>query len=169
MEIVLFPFSSESHFQSPTLLLFQKFWIRIQVRKFFGFENPTPVQTQATIDAIEVYPCFSLRNDHADSCYCRNGKVTPDLGPVFQEFLTPALRIRGHHWRTYTTPRQSIANCPIAAAYVDADVAGRISSERSSTHVTGKHSDAAGSFLPAMSSPCRPASSLTPLSAVSSK
>jgi len=40
---------------------------------FFKFENPTPVQTPATvIDPSVIYPCFYLRNDHTDSCYCRN-------------------------------------------------------------------------------------------------
>ena len=43
------------------------------IRKFFKFENPTPVQTPATIiDPTVIYPCFYLRNDHTDSCYCRN-------------------------------------------------------------------------------------------------
>ena len=67
-----------------------KFWIRlrIRVRKFFKYENPTPVQTPATIiDPTEIYPCFTLRNDHTDSCYCRNRKLTP--APVFHNFLTP--------------------------------------------------------------------------------
>ena len=36
-----------------------------------------------------IYPCFYLSNDHTDSCYCRNSKVTPDLGPVFRKFFTP--------------------------------------------------------------------------------
>ena len=33
-------------------------------------------------------PMF-LRNDHAESCYCRNWKLTPDPGLVFPKFLTP--------------------------------------------------------------------------------
>jgi len=33
---------------------------RIQVRKFFKFENPTPVQTQANIDRTEIYPRLFL-------------------------------------------------------------------------------------------------------------
>jgi len=37
----------ESLFQTPTPLLFQNFGIRVQ--QFFKFENPTPVQTPATI------------------------------------------------------------------------------------------------------------------------
>jgi len=66
----------ESLFKTPTPLLFQNFWIR--VRKFFKFENPTPVQTPATIiNPTEIHICFYLRNDHTDSCYCRNWKVTP--------------------------------------------------------------------------------------------
>ena len=58
------------------------------MRQFFKFENPTPVQTPATIiDPTVIYPCFCLRNDRTDFCYCQNGKVTP--GPVFHKFLTP--------------------------------------------------------------------------------
>ena len=80
----------ESHIQTPTPLLFQNFWI--QVRKFFKFENPTPVQTPTTIiNPILTYPCFYLRNDHTDSCYCRNWKMTPGPGPVFPNFR---LRVR---------------------------------------------------------------------------
>jgi len=106
---VLYQRCPESLFQTPTPLLFQNFWIR--VRQFFKFENPTPVQTPATmIDPTEIYPCFYLRNDHTECCYCRNPKVTPDSGPFFPKFLTPgpkeklsilpestpALRIRSH-------------------------------------------------------------------------
>ena len=48
------------------------------------------LQTPATIIILTViYPCSYLRNDHTDSCQCRNGKVTPDPGPVFHKFLTP--------------------------------------------------------------------------------
>jgi len=36
---------------------------------------------------------FFLRNDRTESCYCRNGKVTPDPVPIFHKFLTPG-RIR---------------------------------------------------------------------------
>ena len=37
------------------------------------FENPTLVQTPATIiDPTVIYPCFHFINDHSDSCYCRN-------------------------------------------------------------------------------------------------
>ena len=103
----------ESLFQTPTLLLFQNFWIRVQL--FLKFENPTPVQTPATIiEPTVIYPCFYLRNDRTDSCYCRNGKVTP--GPLFYKFSTrgpdpgpkekrrilpestPVIRIRSHLW-----------------------------------------------------------------------
>ena len=42
-----------------------------------------------------IYPCFYLRNDHTDSCYCQNWKVTPGLGPFFFKFLTPGrIRVR---------------------------------------------------------------------------
>jgi len=34
------------------------FRFRIRVRKFFKFENPIPVQTPATIDAIKIQQCF---------------------------------------------------------------------------------------------------------------
>ena len=78
----------ESLFQAHTLLLFQNFWIR--VRLFFKFENPTHVETPATIiDPTVIYPCFNLRNNRTDSCYCRNGKMTPDSGLVFHKVLTP--------------------------------------------------------------------------------
>ena len=64
----------------------------IWVRLFFKFENPTSVQTPATIiDLIVIYPCFCIKIDHADSCYCRDWKVTQDPGPVFPKFFTPCL------------------------------------------------------------------------------
>jgi len=62
----------------------------VRVRQYFKFENPTPVQTPATIiNQTLIYPCFYLRNNHTDSCHYRNWKVTPDPGPVFPKFLTP--------------------------------------------------------------------------------
>ena len=69
----------ESLFQTLTPLLLQYFWIRVRIPvwQFFKFENPTPVQTPATIDPTVIFPCFYLRNDHTDSCFCRNWKVTP--------------------------------------------------------------------------------------------
>jgi len=80
----------ESIFQTPTPLLFQNFWFRLQL--FFKFENPIPVQNPATIiDPTIFYSCFCLRNDCTDSCYSRDGKVTPVPGPVFTNFC---LRIR---------------------------------------------------------------------------
>jgi len=107
----------ESIFRTPTPLVFQNFWIRVRkrIRLFFKFENPTPVQTPATIiDPTIIYQCFYLRNDRTDSCYCRNGNVTQDPGPFFHKFLTqgpdpkekrgilpestPAIRIRSHLW-----------------------------------------------------------------------
>jgi len=69
----------ESLFQTLTPLLSQNFLIRVQirVRLFIKLQNPTPVQTPATIiDPTVIYPCFYLRNDCTDSCYCRNEKVT---------------------------------------------------------------------------------------------
>jgi len=48
-----------------TPLLFQNFWIRIRFRirfrQFFKFENPTPVQTPATIDPTPNLPMFLLK------------------------------------------------------------------------------------------------------------
>jgi len=68
-------------------LLFQNFWIR--VRKFFKIENQNFVQTPATIiDLTVIFPCFYLRNDHIDSCYGRNKKVTPGPRPFFPKILT---------------------------------------------------------------------------------
>jgi len=78
--------TGESLFQTPTPLLFQNFWIQIRVRQFFKIENPTPVQIS---DPIENYHWFYFINDHADSCYCRSWKMTPDPGPVFKKFFTP--------------------------------------------------------------------------------
>jgi len=38
-----------------------------QVRQFFKFENPTPVQTPDTIiNPTVIYPCFYLRYDHTE-------------------------------------------------------------------------------------------------------
>ena len=55
----------------------------------FKFDNPTPVQTPvAIIDSTVIYPCFHLRNDHTDSCYCQNWKVTGSC-LFFHNFLTP--------------------------------------------------------------------------------
>ena len=107
----------ESLFQTATPLLFQNFWIRVRIRvhQIFKFENPTLVQTPTTVIAPTIiYPCFYLRNDPTDSCYCGNWKVTQGSGPVFHKFLTPgpgpkekrrilpksnpALRIRCHLW-----------------------------------------------------------------------
>jgi len=76
----------ESLFQTPTLLLFQNFGIRVPIMQFFKFENPTTVQTPATIiNPTLIFPCFCL----IDSCYCWNWKVTPDPGVIFPKFLTP--------------------------------------------------------------------------------
>ena len=47
------------HFQTTTPLLFQNVWSRIRVRNLFKFENPTPVQTPATIDWTEIQQCFA--------------------------------------------------------------------------------------------------------------
>ena len=56
----------------------------------FKFENPTPVQNpDAIIDPTEIFPCFYLRDDHTDSCYCRNRKMTLASGLFFYKFLTP--------------------------------------------------------------------------------
>ena len=92
----LLQWSLESLLQTLIPLLFQNFWI--WVRKFFKYENPTLVQTPATIiDPIVIYPWFYLRNDHTDSFYCRNRKLTPDPDPFFHKFLTswPDLGLKG--------------------------------------------------------------------------
>ena len=101
----------ESLFQTRTPLLFQNFWIR--VRQFFKFDNPTPVQTPATIiDPTVIYTWLYLRYNRTDSCHNRNGKMTPDPDPVYHKFLTPCpkekrrillestpvLQIRSHLW-----------------------------------------------------------------------
>jgi len=53
----------------------------------FKFEDPTPVQIPAAItDLTVIYPCFYLGNNHTDSCFCRNWKMTPDRGPVIHNF-----------------------------------------------------------------------------------
>ena len=74
-------------FQTPTPPLFQNFSIRIQ--KFYKLENPTPVQTPVTVyrRSNRNLPMSLLKkwDDHADSCYCRNWKATPDPGPFFSQ------------------------------------------------------------------------------------
>ena len=94
---------------------------------FFKLKNPTPVETPATIiDPTIIYPCFNLRNKHIESCYCRNGKLTPDPGPDFHKFLTtdpgpkkkrrilpestPVFRIRSHLWSKYKPEMSGVWN-----------------------------------------------------------
>jgi len=73
---------------------FTNFWLR--VRQFFKFENPTPVQTLATIiDPTVICPCFYLGDDHTDSCYCRNWKVTLDPGLFLHKFFTLEAKAAG--------------------------------------------------------------------------
>jgi len=56
---------------SAPVLKFFKIRIRVQARNVFKYSNPTPVQTPASIiDPTVIYPCFHLRNYHADSCCC---------------------------------------------------------------------------------------------------
>jgi len=76
----------ESFFQTLTPFLFQNFWIPIRVRKFFKFDDPTPVQNPASIDPNEIYLWFYFRNDRADCCYCPIWKLTEDPVSVFQNF-----------------------------------------------------------------------------------
>jgi len=71
----------------------KKFESWIQVRNIFKFENPTPVQTSATIDATDIKQCLYLINyiykDHADSCCCRkSGSGTGST--KLQKFMTAA-------------------------------------------------------------------------------
>jgi len=54
----------KSLFQTPTPVLFQIFWSRIQVRKIFKFENPTPVQTLATRDDHNPVYWLDIRKDN---------------------------------------------------------------------------------------------------------
>jgi len=63
-----------------------KFWNPNPGRNFFTCEDPTTVQTLATIGRTEIQQCLK---DHADPCYCR--KQTVNSGPVFQKYLTPDL------------------------------------------------------------------------------
>jgi len=79
-------FASEVAGVTFTPILFQFFWIRVQ--KFFKFENPTFGLRLRSIQ-LGIYPCFYLRKDNSDSCYCRNLKVTLDSDQIFQKFLTP--------------------------------------------------------------------------------
>ena len=68
------------------------------------FLNPDPpseffrIYTAATIDATDIrrfYISTDIYTDHADSYYCLKYKETPDTGPVFHKFLTPAgIRVR---------------------------------------------------------------------------
>ena len=81
-----------SHFQMPPPLQCQV-WIRIRVRIFFKFVNPTPLQTVATIDATEIQQCCWLGDgideDHTDSCYCiAENKSDSASGECVTESLT---------------------------------------------------------------------------------
>ena len=75
----------ESLFQTLTPLLLQYFWIRVRIPvwQFFKFENPTPVQTPATIDPTVIFPCFYLRNDHKFLA------PVPDAGPNEKHRILP--------------------------------------------------------------------------------
>jgi len=55
----------ESLFQTPIPLLFQnlKIRIRVRIRKFFKFENATPLQTPAAIDPTGNLPEMSTDQD----------------------------------------------------------------------------------------------------------
>jgi len=79
---------------------------------------------------------FYLRNDHTDSCYCRNWKVTPDPGPVSHKFLppgsdpgpnekhrnllesTPTIRIHGHLWCELIKPHACACYICIISSFV---------------------------------------------------
>jgi len=98
-------------FQTPTPLLMQNFWIRIRFLVWiFKFENQTHVQTPDTIDPTEVYQCFCLRNDNADSCCCLNWKVTQVLvsGPesnktqhIFKPWMGSEIRFK-IYWSSFS-------------------------------------------------------------------
>jgi len=66
--------NGRSHFLKIRLRSCSKIFLSGPGREFFKFENPTPVRNLATVDPTEIYPCFFLRNGHADSCYWRNWK-----------------------------------------------------------------------------------------------
>ena len=51
----------ESLFQTPTPLIFQNFWNRMRVQKFFKFHHPTPVQTLATNRSYRNLRMFFLK------------------------------------------------------------------------------------------------------------
>jgi len=61
----------ESYILIPHLFLNVQTW----VRNIFNFDNPTPVQTPATVDSTEIQERLNLSNDngidadHTDSCY----------------------------------------------------------------------------------------------------
>ena len=87
----------EPIFQTLTPLLFQNFWIRF--RQFFKFENPTTVQTPATIiDPTVIYPCFYIRNDHtAEMSTDRTGS---GLKPILSGSGLDRTAIFFENWRT---------------------------------------------------------------------
>jgi len=64
---------------------------------------------------LAIYSCFCSRNDHADSYYCQNWKVTPD--PKEKRRIlpesSPALRIRDHLWSITGWKVQLDWNCLI--------------------------------------------------------
>ena len=98
-------------FQTPTPFLMQNFWIRIRFLVWiFKFENQTHVQTPDTIDPTEIYQCFCLRNDNADSCCCLNWKVTQVLvsGPesnktqhIFKPWMGSEIRFK-IYWSSFS-------------------------------------------------------------------
>jgi len=97
----------------------QNFLIRVltQVRLFFKFGNPTPVQIPATIiDPTVIYSCFYLRNDCTDSCYCRNEKVTPAPARIFTNFwLRVRVRVRKKNAESSRSRLRHSGGGPISA------------------------------------------------------
>jgi len=63
----------------------------LRIRIGLGLNNFTvrSALPATVIDPTVIYPCLYLRNDHTDSCYCRNWKVTPHPGPFFPKLLIP--------------------------------------------------------------------------------
>jgi len=59
---------------------------------FLIWESDSVQTPSAIIDPTVICQCFYLRNDHTDSCYCQNGKVTPVPGSVFHKTWTPGPR-----------------------------------------------------------------------------
>jgi len=79
----------ESLFKTPTPSLTKIFESGSGSGNFSNLRIRPLFRLQLTIDPTEICQYFCIRNDHADSCYCRNWNVKPDPGPLFYKVLTP--------------------------------------------------------------------------------